>query len=186
MLGLIAADALNMLLRVAYCLVFIRGHFSLPTATPAPASVSKGEGRARGGGGGGSFTLRSLAPSGGALASAALATACAAASSAAFMGGDGGQPLEWLAAALPAAVRPAYRRHTLLANAGCHTAVGIMLLALLASSAYSSERGSVREFMALRQAPDAACAAGAGKEKMQQAPLPVRVRHTRLVCSKQE
>ena len=132
-LGLVAADAANMALRIAYCLAFARRRFA--AAVPG-------------------FTLRQLLPSAATGAALAAAAAVTGASRVALM------PASSLLAQAAAArgialVPPALAAHLaaqpLSLLAAAHVGVGVACLAAVAAVMWRHERGIIAEARALRR-----------------------------------
>lgn len=128
--GLIAADALNMALRIALSLHLARGYFSA-------GSGKAGGGKA--GGGSGAFKARALLPSGGALAALAAAGAAAAASERALLAGP------------RAAAAAGGGDAALLRAIAMHVAAGAAALAVAAVAVWRCERATLAELLALRR-----------------------------------
>ncbi|BDA46912.1 probable protein RFT1 homolog [Coccomyxa sp. Obi] len=134
--GLIAADSLNMVLRIAYCLYFIRRHFS---AVPG-------------------HSLRDLFPSRGTLLALCAASAVTLGSNILFLGGLG-LP-RWVAITAAVATRGLFRDLPssavgvvgLWPAAVGHVTVGGSVLVVTLYAVYLAEGKLVKDMLALRRA----------------------------------
>lgn len=134
--GLIAADSLNMALRIAYCLHFIRHHFA---AVPG-------------------HSLRDLFPSRGTLLALCAASAVTLGSNVLFLGGLG-LP-RWVAITAGTATRGPFKDLPSSAvgvvgfwpAAVGHVAVGGSVLVVTLYAVYLAERKLVKDMLALRRA----------------------------------
>ena len=157
--GLIGADAVNMVLRIAYCLVFARRRFGGGDSSAGDGGGSNGSSKVDGAALEPGFSLRGLLPSAATAAALAAAAALTGASRVLLMSGSSA-----LAAAaaqrglsvLPPAAASALSGQPFAALAAAHVGVGIACLAAVAATMWRHERQLLTEVRQLRKGSKAA------------------------------